>query len=284
MTDIPFDVDQAGWGSRFTYPDGTKKPWKVDKWVLHYGGGANVAGGLDKAIEYAAARPDAGVKPMFPSVENEKFMLRRWQAYHVDSRGWTDIAYNYAVGQSGTIYRLRGENRSGATSGDYEPDGIKENNEARAVVWIGGAGQQPTAEAYASLSRLIQADPRLVIGHSDVKATSCPGDPIREWIKKRGWEAAVPAPNPEPAPPTSMFVRYGDEGPQVELWQDLLAYIAGKDVSVSARKYLPTMDPPLTVGVYDDNMVTHAKPYGSGGRGIGPGEATRILVATHHVR
>ena len=290
MTDIPFDVNQSGWGSRYTYPDGTKKPWKVDKWVLHYGGGGNVAGSLEKARSWiddwhARHTGDCPVEARFPSVDNEQYMLRHWQAYHVDGRGWTDIAYNYAVGQSGTIYRLRGENRSGATSGDYDGDGIKENYEARAVVWIGGAGQEPTAAAYSALARLWASDPRLIIGHSDVKATSCPGDPLRAWLKSGGYKAAPSEPDVQPPTATSgLFVRLGDVGPAVEYWQDRLAYIAGKDISQSARIYLPTMDPPLTVGVYDDNMRKHARPYGSGGKGIGPGEAMRIDAAAWHTR
>lgn len=166
---IPFDRDQADWGSRFSYTDGNKLPWNVDKWVIHYGGGANPAGGSkDEAKETA--------------------VLRGWQNWHVDGRGWQDIAYNYAIGQTGLVYRLRGENRAGATSGDYEGDGIPENHEARAVVFILGGTQAPTQEALDAFARIWRADPLPVIGHRDVKSTACPGDALYQYVQSKEWE------------------------------------------------------------------------------------------------
>ena len=168
---INYGVDQAGWGAQKIFDDGALTGmWVPDKWVIHYGGnasfGATVPG--DPEMEMAA--------------------LRVYEQSHL-SRGWRAIAYNYAVGNSGLIYRLRGENPSGATSGDYEGDGIPENAEARAVLWIGGLGQEPTPAAYDAMRQLILDDPMLVIAHSDVKATNCPGDYWREWIE--GFEVDI---------------------------------------------------------------------------------------------
>lgn len=169
---IPFDVDQAGWNSTEIYPDGTMQPWRPDKWVLHYGGGPNAAG-------YPNAGPPQEIK-----------VLQSWQKWHIRGRGWQDIAYNYAIGQSGTIYRLRGENRAGATRGDFDKDGIPANHEARAVVFILGGDQVPTEEAYAAFRKMWQEDKKLVIGHQQVfqegvggTSTACPGNAIMEWIR-----------------------------------------------------------------------------------------------------
>ena len=166
---IPFDVDQAGWGSATRYANGTKQPWRVDKWVLHWGGGPNPGGNLPA------------------NVLAEESVLRAWQRYHMGTKGWEDIAYNYAIGQSGLIYRLRGENRAGATSGDLEPDGIPENHEARAVVFILGEGQEPTAAAYTAFQKMWITDPLRVTVHSDHKSTACPGDDVRAWVAEGGY-------------------------------------------------------------------------------------------------
>jgi len=179
---IPFDYDQADWGSTEIYADGTKTPWDPDKIVIHWGGGTNT--------------PAAD-----PGWEMDR--LRRWQNFHINNRGWTDIAYNYAVGQSGSIYRLRGQNRSGATSGDADDDDIPENHEALAFVWIGGSGTEdgPTDEAYAAMSKIINASGQgVVIGHMDVKpgSTSCPGPDWMNYIEKKGWEMPEQFDNPSP--------------------------------------------------------------------------------------
>lgn len=167
MTSIPYDYDQDDWGAQRVFADGDLEGrWDVDKWVIHYGGNAT------DAATNAALEPWA---------------LRIYEQAHL-SRGWRAIAYNYAVGNSGAIYRLRGENPSGATSGDLDDDGIPENNEARAVLWIGGGDQKPSAEAYASMRRLINSDPWIGITvHSDHKATRCPGDYWRHWVADEGW-------------------------------------------------------------------------------------------------
>ena len=158
---ITVDIDQQGWRSQKRFADGELTGlWEPDKWIIHYGGNPTVAA-------------DDPTK--------ETWALRVYEQSHL-SRGWRAIGYNYAVGNSGTTYRLRGENPSGATSGDYEPDGIPENNEGRAVLWLGGGAQQPTQAAYTAMRNLIMQDPMPVIAHKDVKGTtSCPGPFWTEW-------------------------------------------------------------------------------------------------------
>lgn len=183
---IPFDQNQAEWSSRMIYPDGAKTPWLPDKWVVHYGGGRNTAG------DTAGRTPTA-------QIAEEQRVLRAWQSFHIDRKGWQDIAYNYAVGQSGTRYRLRGENRSGATKGDYDRDGYPENHEARAVVFILGGDQEPTPAALASFESMWLTDPMPVIGHRDVylegiggTSTACPGDFLASWIDQIGENVFTP--------------------------------------------------------------------------------------------
>ncbi len=169
-----FDVDQAGWGSRLVYDDGSWHPWNPDKWVVHWGGGTTL---------------------IAEGVAAEATTLRGWQRYHMNTKGWLDIAYNYAIGNSGTVYRLRGENRAGATRGDFEADGIPENHEARAVVFIINVGQAPSDLALAAFQRLYTADPLPVIGHKWVfeqgtggTSTSCPCPDLDLWLHANGYE------------------------------------------------------------------------------------------------
>ena len=161
-------VSPSMWGSRVDYDEWTYGPWNPDKWVVHWGGGYN----------------RAAVVPY--NQDTEMGVLRGWEAYHL-RKGWRGIAYNYAIGMTGNLYRLRGENRSAATSGDSEPDGIPENQEARAVVFIMGLGQQPSPAALRTFSAFWRQDGRPVIVHSDVKATACPGPDLREWVHANGF-------------------------------------------------------------------------------------------------
>lgn len=169
---IRFDFDQYQWNSRTKYPDRTKLPWNVDKTVIHWGGYTD-PGNPDNTFD--------------EQVAFEMSILRGWQRYHMaPPRNWTDIAYSYAVGNSGMRYRLRGENRAGATRGDYEGDGIPENEEARALVWIGGQGHVPSDAAFASMGSM--TDPSMpVILHFEVRRTACPGPDWAGWRDREGW-------------------------------------------------------------------------------------------------
>ena len=188
---ITVDRDQSGWRSSKIYADGALAGlWVPDKVVIHWGGST-----------------------IPPSTRaGERSLLRGWQRYHL-GKGWRDIAYNYSVGNNAPLvsrrsaadrYRLRGWNPGGATSGDFEGDGIRENAEAVAVVWTGGSGGKIKPAAFEAMAIIVSeilaeigADEDLVIGHRDVKGTTtCPGDEWMEWIRARGWTTAPPPPPP----------------------------------------------------------------------------------------
>ena len=161
----PIQVSPAGWGATVPYDTWPIGNWRPDKWVVHYGGGAIFAGNLN-----------------YPSQDREKATLRSWERYHL-WKGWRGIAYNYAIGQSGNLYRLRGERHAAATSGDAEPDGIPENSEARAVAFILGGTQRPSEAALLTFRRFWQTDRKPAIVHKDVKGdTACPGVFLTGWV------------------------------------------------------------------------------------------------------
>lgn len=175
-----FDVDRDGWGARHTVYDHDDPPFLegVSYVVVHWGGGT----------------------AQIPA-DSEDDRLRIWQAYHIDSKGWTDIAYNYAFGDSGLLYRCRGLNPGGHTSTakDKDPSGTPYNRSSLGIVWVGGANDPdgPSDAAFGALARFINSlNPVGVIvkGHRTVKQengswTACPGEDVLAWIDSRGWES-----------------------------------------------------------------------------------------------
>ena len=155
---IQYEYDQEDWGAQRLFSDDYRAAgWHPVEHAIHYGGNA--------------------VTGAYSGIEREMQVLRIYEQAHL-SRGWSAIAYNYAVGNSGMVYRLRGENTPGATKGA--------NLYTKAILWIGGLGQVPTAAAYRSMQRIIDDDPMPVYPHSHYRKTQCPGDYWREWIDQGG--------------------------------------------------------------------------------------------------
>ncbi len=173
------EVSPSEWGARINYDTKVWRPWQPDKYVIHWGG--SPGGTYGDAVK--------------GNVADEMEQLRRWEAFHIDVRGWLGIAYNRAIGNSGTLYRLRGDNRSGATSGDYESDGIPENHEGDAYLFILGEGNEPSDKALTTFTAVYAANPRPVIGHRDVFLNSgtgtntvCPGMTLWNWVQNEGYK------------------------------------------------------------------------------------------------
>lgn len=104
--------------------------------------------------------------------------LRGWQAYHMDDRGWSDIAYQVAVDQAGRAWTLRGlRNQSGA-NGDTEA-----NKRYGAILLVLIAGEEPS-EAMKGTVRAVVGDFRRLFPHGTMirphwavrpEPTDCPG-------------------------------------------------------------------------------------------------------------
>jgi hypothetical protein len=112
--------------------------------------------------------------------------LRGWQNYHMDVRGWSDIAYQIAIDQAGRAWTLRGLNIRSGANGDADV-----NLRFGAFLLILAPGEQPSAAMIATTKGVI-ADFRKRFpgarlkpyGHRDVRprnsqgqqTTDCPGD------------------------------------------------------------------------------------------------------------
>ena len=178
-----FDFTRAQWGARpASYA--TPLDWaKVRHLILHYPGTRSPIGTDVEAIARA---------------------LRGWQDYHMDNRGWSDIAYNAAVDQLGRVWELRGlDRRDGATAG---MGGV-----SMSVLGIIGNDEAPTEAMQRAVLRVFAEGTRRARAarrgwHSMFSSTTCPGDKLRAWGRD-GFPApadplvaVTPAPAPAPAP------------------------------------------------------------------------------------
>jgi hypothetical protein len=111
--------------------------------------------------------------------------LRSWQTYHMDTNGWSDIAYQVAVDQSGNTYRLRGfRTQSGANGG------TEVNETYGALLLVLAIGETPTPAMVAAVRRRVARFRELypkgtrIVGHQDVRPepTSCPGPAVMGLI------------------------------------------------------------------------------------------------------
>ena len=100
--------------------------------------------------------------------------IRSIAEYHTQARGWPEIAYHYAIGYDGRIYRLLDEAKwSNHASGH--------NHRTIGIVLVGNYQDREPTEAMMSAAARLQEDLcdthdiMYVWLHRDTKATDCPG-------------------------------------------------------------------------------------------------------------
>jgi hypothetical protein len=112
----------------------------------------------------------------YPEQMIDRQILQSVQRYHMNTKGWYDIAYNYAIGRTAVTYELRGENQGGATKG-Y-------NRKSIAIVFLIGVGELPTPAMLQAAWQLTATLPNpSVRPHRDVVNTTCPGHAITSEIR-----------------------------------------------------------------------------------------------------
>jgi hypothetical protein len=113
--------------------------------------------------------------------------LRGWQAYHMDRKGWSDIAYQVAVDQAGRAWTLRGLRTQSGANGDADV-----NERYGAILLVLVVGEQPS-EAMKATVRDVVADFRAIYPHGTAikphsavrpAGTDCPGDNARAAITR----------------------------------------------------------------------------------------------------
>jgi hypothetical protein len=132
----------------------------------------------------ADPRPEA-----FDRLAEQKAHMRAIQDFHMDVRGWSDIAYHLVVFQPyGNIDKARiFEGRSWS----YVPAAQEGHNTGTlAVCAIGDfrSDELKRNTRYAIGRLLISHDGahaiKVLAGHRDVDATDCPGDKLYRWIPR----------------------------------------------------------------------------------------------------
>ncbi|XP_049884660.1 uncharacterized protein LOC126379804 isoform X2 [Pectinophora gossypiella] len=111
--------------------------------------------------------------------------VRLMQTFHIESRGWSDIGYNFLVGGDGSAYYGRGWDQIGAHTKGY-------NKYSIAIAFIGTFNSEnPTknqVEACKKLIKLGVAEGKLakdykLFAHRQLMSTLSPGDKVVDIIK-----------------------------------------------------------------------------------------------------
>ena len=119
------------------------------------------------------------------TVDGVKSALRSWQNYHMDTHGWSDIAYQVAFDQMGNSYRLRGIGNRSAANGNTELNLTK-----CAFLLVVAENEMPTPKMIKTVNRFIgkarKRYPKIskIQGHGQVRpgGTSCPGRLVQGMI------------------------------------------------------------------------------------------------------
>lgn len=114
------------------------------------------------------------------------FRVRIIQTFHIESRGWDDIGYNFLVGGDGAVYVGRGWDIQGAHTKGYNVNSI-------CIAFIGTFNKiaPPERQLYAA-QKIIEEGVKLgkltpdykLYGHRQLIPSESPGLALFEIIKK----------------------------------------------------------------------------------------------------
>lgn len=126
-----------------------------------------------------------GILDPLTNVDQVCAALRSWQGYHMDVKGWSDIAYQVAVDQAGNTYGLRGLRYRSGANGDQTT-----NVMYGAFLLVVAIGEQPTGTMVKAVRSRVDQHRNLfpksqrIVGHRDIRPepTACPGELVDDMI------------------------------------------------------------------------------------------------------
>ena len=128
--------------------------------------------------------PPTGLDEFSDKEEEIKF-LKGVQRYHMDTKGWADIAYNFLFAPSGRVYEGRGWKIRSAANGTN-----KGNSASHAFFLMVGTDpktgkSEDIPQAMIDSVRRMRAlgDSKFVKMHRDWKSTACPGEEIARLVR-----------------------------------------------------------------------------------------------------
>ena len=146
-------------------------PSRVKGIVIHYPGSGDSVINAGKSDEYNRQK------------------LRDYRNYHVVNRGWPDIGYNLAIGQTGSAWWAAGKKKAAHCASTANPHA---NADYFGIVLLVGNKERPTDAMRTTLYKVFEevfdfyprADESL-LGHRQVYGaqTACPGDLIISMIQ-----------------------------------------------------------------------------------------------------
>lgn len=110
-------------------------------------------------------------------------LVRGTQNFHMDGRGWSDIAYNFLTCPHGYVFEGRGLNVINGANGTNAA-----NATSHAITCISGEGNDFPDSQKSGFRDCVAyiadrtAAPDRCVGHRDHKSTACPGDARYNWV------------------------------------------------------------------------------------------------------
>ncbi len=230
---ISFDYQREAWQEPTKPVTGSSAflGWpQITNLVLHYPGAdfADLDFNNDNTIDY----------------RDTAQLLRNMQSSYLASRGYS-LGYNACVGHEGASWEIRGDTWMCAANGS-----VTTNRDSFAIIIIVD-DQAPANDDQVRKVRELVAQARMlsgknlpILGHRELKATTCPGAGIVAQM-----DAGVFEPQPEPEETEMVVTRWSNKPDRLILWSPLgWRYIRGKadlDTALLFGAKDARKDPPL---------------------------------------